>query len=1179
MSPRGTRFLRASGWIAGAVALWLAFGFFAVPPVAKHVAERQLTARLERETTIERVAFNPLTLEAVVSGLVIKEPSGAGEFFGLDELRVNLQAWQSLWSWAPVVYEARLVHPRISLIRQDPGRYNFSDLLDRRDSGDQPSNDGDDLPRFSVNNIQILDARVVFDDRPNAQTHTVDEILLNLPFVSSLPAYVDIFIEPAFQARVNGTAIALEARSKPFKESRDTGVDIRLDELDLTSFLPYLPRELPLRVDSASLSADLSVDFQRDPSGQDLLNISGTASLHHVAAREQGGKPLLAAPRIDIGIASIRPITRIFDFEFISGESVKAQLRRGADGRLNLSQLFSRSRAAGNADAGSEMDVTIRIGEIRLSDSRVEFSDDSVRPRFTKTFESVGVSLTGIDSTARTPIATMIEATALSGERISQRGEIAVSPFTFSGEFQVAGMRARHYQPYYAPYVRFRTRDGILDIRGSYKIARDEGRLSGYVDLARIDLRNGELTPRGEDDVFMSVTRARLEGRIDFDRRQVKFRSIVAEGGDVFVHLDTDRRVNLATYFTRADRNDRKQARRNIDESRVWTVDLGKIQGQGATVRFRDDSTPAPAEFVATSVTTSADGLTTQRDKPGTVKGQFEIEGGTAAISGSLTLRPFAMELDVELRDTDVLPSLPYFSDRVNLDIKSGRASFDGKLAVGKPGRSGAGYIEGDVNITGFTSADKATEDDMLSWGSLYLSGFRAAWLPAAVSFDEIALSDFYSRLIVRPDGSFNVQDVLVRDEPARDSEPEQDPEAAEAPPPIRINRITLQGGTVDFTDRFIQPNYSATLIDIGGTVAGLSSEPGTLATVDLRGQLDTGAPTEITGQINPLAGDLVMDMRGDVRGIELSRLSPYAGKYLGYGIERGTLSFRAHYQVEEGELRAENQVTLNQLIFGERVESPDAIRVPVQLALSLLKDRNGVIEVNVPISGTLDDPEFSVGGIVMRIILNMMRRAVTSPFTFLANLVGANEELSRIEFEPGRSALSAGAKERLDSLAQALEERPALSLTVVGRFDPDRDIGGLRRARLEAKVKAQKRETLREEGIEQEAPREVTIAPEEYETYLRLAYLAEPFPKPRDELGQERELPVEEMEKLMFAYLPVSEDDLVALAERRADESKRYLVQEGGVGADRIAITAAQPLADDAKDEDKGARVEFALR
>ena len=1173
MSPRGSRILRIFGWTAGAVALWLALGFFAVPPIAKHVAEGQLTARLERETTIERIAFNPLTFEAVASNLVINEPTGTSDFVRIDELRVNLQAWRSLFTWAPVVHEVRFLRPQVSLIRNDDGRYNFSDLLNRRHSDGEAANASSKPARFSLNNIQVLDAAVVLEDRPNARTHVVDEILLSVPFLSSLPAHADSFIEAAFQGQVNGTAFSLEAKSKPFKTSRDTGIEIELGELDLIGFLPYLPFDLPVLVDSARLAGNFHVDFVRDPAGPDLLTISGRAGLYQLAAREKDGKPLLAAERLDVAIANLQPIARVLEFESIAGELVEAHLRRDRAGQLNLVALLPRPVAPGDAGART----TIRVGEIRLSESRIEFTDDSVRPRFARSLGSVAASATGIDTAARTPIATVFEAIARTGERVSQRGQIGFAPVAFSGEFSVSGANARHYHPYYAPYIRFSTQSGILDIRGTYALARDQGRLSGHIDLTNIDLRNGKLAPRGGDETFMSVTRGKLNGpRIDFDKKQVRFRSISSEGGEVFVHLDGDRRVNLATYFTRAGTDQAETSNAGTAPAEGhWSVELGNIKGRGATVRFRDDGAATSAEFLANSVSASSSYLSTVLGKSGRIETAFESGGGTAAASGAMTLRPFALELEVQLRDTDVLHALPYFADRINLEIENGRVSFDGKLAVGTTDIPAAGHIEGDVNIASFQSTDKATGDDLLSWRSLYLSGFRAGWLPAAVSFDEIALSDFYSRLIVRPDGSFNVQDVLILDQ----DDAQTTGEAGDAPPapPIKINRITLQGGTVDFTDRFIQPNYSATLIDIGGTVAGLSSEPGTLADVDLRGRLDTGAPTEITGRINPLAGDLVMDMRGDIRGIELSRLSPYSGKYLGYGIERGTLSFRVHYQVEERELHAENQVTLNQLVFGERVESPDAIRVPVQLALSLLKDRNGVIDVNVPISGTLDDPEFSVGGIVMRIILNMMRRAVTSPFTFLANLVGAREELSHVEFDPGRSQLTVDARERLDSLAQALEQRPALEVSVVGRFDPDSDPDGLRRARLEAKVTAQKAAKRPSQDAEPGVPEE--LARDDYETWLRRAYLAEPFPKPRDERGQELDLPVEEMEKLMFAHMPIWEEDLIALAERRADEPKRYLVQQGGVAADRIAITAVQPLGEDARTEEKATRAEFQLR
>ena len=215
---------------------------------------------------------------------------------------------------------------------------------------------------------------------------------------------------------------------------------------------------------------------------------------------------------------------------------------------------------------------------------------------------------------------------------------------------------------------------------------------------------------------------------------------------------------------------------------------------------------------------------------------------------------------------------------------------------------------------------------------------------------------------------------------------------AGTTPPPVRIGKVTLQGGDVNFTDLFIKPNYSADLSEIGGSVLGLSSELNTTADVELRGRFAKTAPVEIKGKINPLIRNLFLDLAANVRDIELGPFTPYSGKYVGYAIEKGKMSFDVQYKIENRKLAAKNKLVLNQLTFGEKVQSPQATKLPVLLAVALLKDRNGVIDVNLPISGSLDDPKFSIGGIVIHIIFNLIEKAVTAPFA----LIGADRRRER---------------------------------------------------------------------------------------------------------------------------------------------------------------------------------------
>ena len=332
---------------------------------------------------------------------------------------------------------------------------------------------------------------------------------------------------------------------------------------------------------------------------------------------------------------------------------------------------------------------------------------------------------------------------------------------------------------------------------------------------------------------------------------------------------------------------------------------------------------------------------------------------------------------------------------------------------------------------------------------------------------------------------------------------------------------------------------------------------------------------------MNPFAAKSYLDLEAEVQGIELTSFSTYSGKYAGYAIERGKLSLFLKYKIENNQLVADNRVFLDQLTFGDSVESASATKLPVTLAVSLLKNRKGEIDINLPISGSLDDPEFSVGGIVVKVIVNLFVKAVTSPFALLGSLFGGGEELAYVEFDYGYAALSVPMQERMKTLAKALDDRPALKIELAGRIDTERDREGLKRALMEQRVKAKRLEELGRQGKDAGSVDDVEVDAKDYPRYLERAYRAEKFPKPRNLVGMVKELPVEEMEKLMMANMKADDEALRDLAGRRARKVSEWLTQEGKIPGERVFILQPNLNAKEGPQNDKAkeSRVDFALK
>jgi len=348
---------------------------------------------------------------------------------------------------------------------------------------------------------------------------------------------------------------------------------------------------------------------------------------------------------------------------------------------------------------------------------------------------------------------------------------------------------------------------------------------------------------------------------------------------------------------------------------------------------------------------------------------------------------------------------------------------------------------------------------------------------------------------------------------------------------------------------------------------------------VEVRGKLNGTMPLEITGKINPLRDDLLVDLKARITDFDLSPMTPYSGKYAGYTIQRGKFSLEGEYKIVARKIDTQSRIFLDQFTFGERVDSPDATKLPVRLAVALLKDRKGEIRLDLPVSGSLDDPKFSIWRVVLQIILNLIAKAATSPFALLGAAFGGGEELSYVEFDYGSQKLAPENQKKIETLVKALSDRPSLRLDIEGYADPVRDREGLKQARFMRKLKVQKFNERSKQGINSPPADELTIEKAEYEKYPKLAYKAEKFPKPTNVIGMAKDLPVPETEKLMLTHTEVTDDDLKVLASERAATVRTAILASGQVESGRVFMVTPNSLSPEKSDKAKESRVVFKLK
>jgi uncharacterized protein involved in outer membrane biogenesis len=1178
-------------------------GFLVAPPIVRHLAEKELTAFLKRPVSIGDVDINPFALSVTVDNLKIQEPAGEAEALGFDRLYVNLEA-QSLVRGGVVLGAVRLDHPRFHLVRQQDGHYNWQDVIDYILA--QPPSEKPTL--FSVNNVEVSGGQAVFEDQSEGLTHKLEEVRLGLPFVSNLPSKVDIYVEPHLALKVNGTPLALAGKSKPFSTGRESELTLQLAGFDLAPLVAYLPFEPSFRLPSARLQTDLTLSFCQPEDGAPEVGVKGSLALVEVDLQEKDGRPVLKLPRLAVDIADFKLNDGGVHLARVGVEGPVLTVRRDAGGTINLLGLAPPASAPA-APAAAAKPFQYRVDQIELTHGSLAFADEAVKPAFAANLRDIHLEVRGLASQGD-PAQVKLSLAGDGGETLEHAGTLSPAPPAAQGQIKLAGLNLPRLAAYYGAALPGGQVEGAtLAASLDYELA--SGKDGPVVKLALPSALVTDLALRLNNDKAPLLRLPRLEVaevKVDPAARQVAVGRLGLDKLQLSLLRSKDGRFNAEDLLGPAApaKVAPKAGASGGKAEAPWTVTLGQFALEDASVRVDDRTMGEPIVLLAEQIGVEVKDFSTRPGARMAVQAAARINRkGSVAIKGTVAPQPLAADLILDLRGVDLVPLQPYAAERVNVLIARGKLTTKGRLslATSKAGELG-GRFSGDLAVTDFASIDQLNSADFMNWKVFSLEKVDLGLAPFALSIREVALTDFYTRLILDEKGGLNLREIAAqrareekRAEIAARANGQPVPPATPAvvrrggqaetvvpapaspPPPIRIDKVVLQGGRITYSDHFIKPNYDAHLTGMGGSLVGLSSDPATIATLDLQGKVDDAAPVIVVGSLNPFRQDRFLDIRAEVKDFELSAVSTYSGKYVGYGINKGKLSAQLGYKVEDRKLTATNHVFLDQLTFGDRVDSPDALKLPVLLAVSLLKNSRGEIDLDLPISGTLDDPEFSVGGLVVRAIMNLLVKAVTAPFALLGSIFGGGADLSYLQFDPGLALLGPAATEKLQAMAKALADRPALKVEVSGRADPAADHAGLKQAALHNAMAALKIKALIKKGESAPSLEEVVIPPAERPALLKQVYKDGDFKKPRNLVGLLKDIPDAEMETLILENTPVAEGDLRALAQQRAQVVRSWLVEQGKVAPERIFILAPR-LGEDGKDSPaKTSRVDFSLK
>ena len=901
------------------------------------------------------------------------------------------------------------------------------------------------------------------------------------------------------------------------------------------------------------------------------------------------------------------------------------------DGTLNLVQLSPKPTTPPKPEPKKDESVpALRLGSFKVTEGLLTYDDRAHPSDFAARLEPINFELRDFTTGVAGGLFNFTGQSKL-GERVEWHGHISVQPIESDGEFQIDGLQAHTIWEYLEDRLNFLVNSGSIDLSATYKFSlRDAVDLK--VDVSKIAVAGLAVRARDADVDWVTLPQLLVSNtNVDLAKQTASVESLTLTGLKLITWLEPDGSINLMKLA--AARKDAASAAGTSAAAPIasvqaapapaptgqpWNVSLKEFALRDADISAEDRSTqPAASVHLAPLSITLAD-ASLDLAKPVHLTLDTKInESGSLNLDGQVTPKPLTADLSMKLAGIDLLLAQPYIAQRTSMTLKSGQLSGDTKVHYGstKP----AIDFSGNLSVANLHTVDNALHDDFIKWDRFDVQGLRYQHDPDQLDIEQVTAQKAYARVIIEPDTTLNVTRVLAGPgatvvapaapgtsgapvtataQPA----PPPPPAAAKkkktkavaavasAPPagsgtppmPMSIKKVVLEASEADFSDLSVQPNFTAGIQKLHGTVLGLSTKANSRAKIDLHGQVDPYAPVAITGDVNVL-GPLYTDLTMSFHNIELSTFNPYSGKFAGYNIAKGKLSTDLHYKVDGRKLDAQHHIVVDQLEFGDKTESKQAVSLPIKLAVSLLKNRDGVIELDLPVTGSLDDPQFKIGPIIWKVFVDLLEKAVTAPFAMLGRLFGGGPDLQFIDFEPGAADLDASATAKLQTIIKALNERPQLKIDVPIAVVESIDRPSLVEAQYKAEVHdAQTAFAAKKKSVSASAPFE------QLDPATRLDILAQLYQK---DFGSEPKYPdtvtsikakpdllaakIDFLSGALHSHVNVSATDFTDLGQLRAHNLQQLLLKDSQIDPERVFLVAN----DKAKAEGDKVRLELSLK
>ena len=1164
-----------------AVVIYTLAGFFLVPYLIKTKVVEIVNEQINGKISLQSVRFNPYNFNLKIADLKLTSQQDK-TIFSLEKFSANFELY-SLLMGNIHFRDIELKAPKINIVYSKDKKLNLLGIAKPSEKKSSTSSSSG-MPRILLDKIAITDGAIRYEDYSNETPY--DLSVEDLGFVIKDIDTGDKnttnknISTSVFRAVLNdGGYIKLTNSIKSLSPFVVDG-SFEFQSSQLYTQWKYLRDKLNIEVADGKVSmyADYHIDLDKL---QDLKISNSSIEISKLRVKPKDENfDILNIASLKVSDISATPLKQKAHISNISLSGLNAKFKRIGETKIDWQDYLKYESdknvtSTKQVEQNSSKPFDLTIDDIDIQNFKVSLEDRYIKPNVTTTLDSLNLNIKNLTSLGVTPLTYKLYMQINKGFDCMADGSLTTKSLDLSSSFTCNGLDLVKFRPYIddtakkalkkydlrldSAVVGFDSKLSVKDENSSVKIKVTDGSFT---------LNSFDLSKRTTGERLFSLNEFNIKDiSVDTNKSSINIGSSAIISPKIYMARYKDGTINLSDVVVPKSSKENKQKSKSTDSS--WRVLLNDFDIKNADVSFKDKLLSSSARTSINKIYLHVSNVDSKKRSWLNYNLAAKINNsGKIKASGRLQHTPLKQRGSISINKLSLKFLNPYINEYTYMNLDDGYFNFKAKESFAPSKRSADLSLNGSLSIDELFINDTRDNSSLFSFNRLYLPSYSFEYAPNRLYVDKAVLDSFYVNAVIDENKTINFAKLSkIESSDENKTVKSEDNATKENAFPVRVMEITIKNGSAKFADLSLPLKFQTNIHDLNGQIYGISSQAVETSYINLDGIVDEYGSAKIVGSINSANPKLFTDMSVIFRNLDMSNLSPYSANFAGYKIDDGKLFLDLGYKIDNSKLDASNSVIIKKIKLGDTIDDENITVLPLGFVIGLLEDNDGIIDINLPIKGNMDEPDFKYGALVWKTIGGLISKAVTSPFALLGSVLGIDTKgLEAIDFEPGKTVLLPPEREKLDNLAKALSKRQKLDLVVTGTYDNVADKKALQVEKLVDLV-------VKKSGITNEDEKKnaltIDMLEDTYDEYTKDDKLDVIKDKLKEEYTDKEQFKQKYLARLIdedSMFMTVDDAELKALANSRAKMISDYLTINHQLDSKRVEFKEIKEVKMDEK-------------